>query len=42
MDWNAVLDAVSRDISQLHNDYKFKRLIKQIDDKYADTKSGNA
>ena len=33
-DWNAVLDAIQRDISQLFNDYKFKRLIKNIENMY--------
>lgn len=30
-DWNSLLDAVQRDITQLSNDYKFKRLIKTIE-----------
>jgi len=29
-----VLDAVQRDITQLFNDYKFKRLIKTIEESY--------
>jgi hypothetical protein len=33
-DWNSVLDAIQRDITQLHNDYKFKRLLKQIESGY--------
>ena len=33
-DWNSVLDAVQRDITQLFNDYKFKRLVKNIEDNY--------
>ena len=36
-DWNSVLDAIQRDITQLHNDYKFKRLIKHIDSGYEGT-----
>jgi len=36
IDWNSILDAISRDISQLHNDYKFKRLIKSIENSYQD------
>jgi hypothetical protein len=31
-----VLDAVQKDINQLFNDYKFKRLIKQVEESYAD------
>lgn len=30
-DWNSIMDAIQKDISQLFNDYKFKRLIKQIE-----------
>jgi len=30
-DWNSMMDAVQRDISQLFNDYKFKRLVKHIE-----------
>lgn len=33
-DWNSVLDAVQRDITQLFNDYKFKRLITHIKNSY--------
>lgn len=33
-DWSSVLDAVQRDITQLFNDYKFKRLIKSIESSY--------
>lgn len=29
-----MLDAVQRDITQLFNDYKFKRLIKTIEESY--------
>jgi hypothetical protein len=30
-DWNSLLDAIQRDITQVLNDYKFKRLIKHIE-----------
>jgi hypothetical protein len=33
-DWNSIMDAIQKDISQLFNDYKFKRLIKQIEQQY--------
>ena len=33
-DWNSLLDAVQRDITQLFNDYKFKRLVKHIESGY--------
>ena len=38
-DWNSVLDAIQRDITQLLNDYKFKRLIKNIEGSYEGNKS---
>ena len=37
-DWSSVLDAIQRDITQLFNDYKFKRLIKHIEGGYEDKK----
>lgn len=40
-DWNSVLDAVQRDITQLFNDYKFKRLIKSIENMYQDQHKQN-
>ena len=33
-DWNSLLDAVQRDITQVLNDYKFKRLLKHIEQSY--------
>ena len=33
-DWNSLLDAIQRDITQVLNDYKFKRLIKHIEQSY--------
>lgn len=36
-DWNSLLDAIQRDITQLFNDYKFKRLIKHIEQQYQDS-----
>ena len=33
-DWNSLLDAIQRDITQLFNDYKFKRLITYIKNSY--------
>jgi len=33
-DWNSIMDSIQKDISQLFNDYKFKRLIKQIEQEY--------
>jgi hypothetical protein len=33
-DWNSLLDAIQRDITQLFNDYKFKRLITHIKNSY--------
>lgn len=33
-DWSSIMDAIQKDISQLFNDYKFKRLIKQIEQQY--------
>lgn len=33
-DWDSVFDAVQRDITQIQNDYKFKRLIKHIESSY--------
>jgi hypothetical protein len=30
-DWGSLLDAIQKDITQLFNDYKFKRLIKNIE-----------
>lgn len=33
-DWNSIMDSIQKDISQLFNDYKFKRLIKQIEQQY--------
>lgn len=33
-DWNSIMDAVQKDINALFNDYKFKRLIKHIDQMY--------
>ena len=33
-DWSSVLDAIQRDITQLFNDYKFKRLIKNVESCY--------
>lgn len=35
-DWNSLLDAIQRDITQLFNDYKFKRLISQIKNSYSE------
>ena len=37
-DWNSLFDAIQRDISQLFNDYKFKRLIKHIEEQHYDSK----
>jgi hypothetical protein len=33
-DWNSVMDAVQKDITGLSNDYKYKRLIKMLDELY--------
>mmetsp|Transcript_7730 Transcript_7730/g.11979 ORF Transcript_7730/g.11979 Transcript_7730/m.11979 type:complete len:283 (-) Transcript_7730:1426-2274(-) len=33
-DWGSILDAVQKDLTQLFNDYKFKRLIKEIEENY--------
>lgn len=33
-DWSSLLDAIGKDITQLTNDYKFKRLIKHIENTY--------
>lgn len=35
-DWNSIMDAISRDVSTLMNDYKFKRLIKLIEEIFQD------
>lgn len=35
-DWYSILDAVQKDCLLLLNDYKFKRLIKEIDEEYKD------
>lgn len=37
-DWMSVLEAIERDLSQLNSHYKFKKLIKKIDDFYGDEK----
>jgi hypothetical protein len=34
--WGGVMDAIQKDITGLSNDYKFKRLIKDIDEMYED------
>lgn len=39
-DWNSLLDAIQRDISQLFNDYKFKRLISRIKSEYSEEDVG--
>lgn len=39
-DWGSVLDAIQRDITQLFNDYKFKRLIKHIEGGYEEKNQG--
>ena len=36
--WLSVLEAVERDITTLNNDFKFKRLIKIVDQKYGSNK----
>jgi hypothetical protein len=36
--WLSVLEAIERDITTLNNDYKYKRLIKLVDSRYADQK----
>lgn len=36
--WMSVVEAVERDITQLTNDYKFKKLTAMIDEKYGDRK----
>ena len=36
--WLSVLEAVERDITTLNNDFKFKRLIKIVDQKYGSSK----
>lgn len=36
--WLSVLEAVERDITTLNNDFKFKRLIKIVDQKYGANK----
>ena len=33
-DWTSLLEAVQRDLTQLFNDYKFKRLVKHIESTY--------
>ena len=35
-DWTSVLEAVERDITALVNDYKFKKLVQKVDDKFKD------
>jgi len=39
-DWSSLLDAVGKDITQLTNDYKFKRLIKNIENAALDREDG--
>jgi hypothetical protein len=36
-DWNSVVDAIQKDLTSLLNDYKFKRLVKQIEAEYPDS-----
>ena len=38
-DWNSIMDAIQKDINQLFNDYKFKRLVKHIEEMYEDQNS---
>ncbi|CDW91225.1 UNKNOWN [Stylonychia lemnae] len=33
-DWSSILEAIERDITQLNNDYKFKKLASKIDQEY--------
>lgn len=37
-DWMSLLEAVERDLSQLNTNYKFKKLIKKIDEFYGEEK----
>ncbi len=36
--WLSVLEAIERDITTLNNDFKFKRLIKIVDQKYGSSR----
>lgn len=36
--WLSTLEAIERDITMLNNDFKFKRLIKLVDQKYGSQK----
>ena len=36
--WLQVLEAVERDITSLNNDYKYKRLVKLVDQRYGNKK----
>lgn len=36
--WLSTLEAIERDITMLNNDFKFKRLIKIVDQKYGTSK----
>ena len=36
--WVSVIEAVERDITQLTNDYKFKKLTQIVDEKYGERK----
>lgn len=33
-DWNSILDAIQKDISHQFNDYRFKKLVRQIEGTY--------
>ena len=36
--WISVIEAIERDITQLTNDYKFKKLTQIVNEKYGDQK----
>lgn len=36
--WFSMVEAVERDITQMTNDYKFKKLTQMIDEKYGEKK----